>query len=706
MSPPVPSAPANAVDFVAVAQRALRDLADRAELPSWWIGRTEGPDQVLVAALDPVLGVQVGDALPWADTHCRRVVEEGAHPLSLAMPRWPDSLAGRPGAVEGRPVSVVSVPLTSPDGRVLATLCGIGEGDGTRLPGLLDSIRLQGDLLGALLAAELELADRTRADRHAAVEGRVDEVTGIATLPAWQEALAAEEQHAARHALPVSLVLLEVQGLTEVNAELGLPAGDALLHRAAAAAAARLRGGDLVARTAPDRFGLLLPGTDATGAAALTERLRTALAAAGIGTRTGHATRSYETTLFATWASAEERLAADVPTTPHRRPAPAPPAPGRSPLDALLDLARRQLGADIAFITTIEGERRLIRNVACPRTVPYVPGMPAAQDDGLCDRVVATGRPFVVPDLGVPAFEQSSARAAGARTYVGIPLRRRDGSLYGTLCALSRQPDPGLRDRDAEVLSAVADAVMELVEEEDGARRLRRARLARLADLDASGGPVVVYQPVVDLVSGATVGAEALSRFPAGTPSPDRWFADAAEVGAGEDLELSALDNALRGLPHLPGFLALNVSPSTITTPGFLRRLQALPLDRVVVEITEHSAVADYTALLQALEPLRRNGLRIAVDDTGAGYASLSHVLAMLPDFIKLDISLVRGIDADTSRRALAAGLVTFAQATGARIIAEGIETAAELAVLRELGVGLGQGYHLARPAPLRIAAA
>ncbi|MEZ0166071.1 EAL domain-containing protein [Kineococcus sp. LSe6-4] len=710
--------PGPVVDFVAVAHRALRDLSQRAGLGSWWIGRTEGPDQVLLAVVDPVLGLAVGDALPWADTHCRRVVEQDAHPVALGLPRWPDSLAARVGARADTAVDVISVPLTAPDGRVLATLCGVGTGDGTRLPELLDSIRVQGDLLGALLAAELELADRTRAAARADLAGRADEVTGVATAQSWQEGLAQEEAHAARHAVPVSLVLLQVLGLGQVNTELGMPAGDALLHRAATAIGARLREGDLLARTGPDRFGLLLPGTGDGGAAALTERLRTALAAEGVTVRTGRATRSHTTTLFAAWSAAEDRLATDTPTSPGRtgvgqtgggraglaRP-PAPRPAGGSALDALLDLARRQVGADIAFITTVEGERRVIRNVACPEVVPVAPGMPVVRGDGLCDRVLATGEAFVVPDLAV-THATSTVHRQGLRTYVGVPLRRRDGSLYGTLCALSREADPDLRPRDADVLEAVAGAVMELVEEEDGARRVRRARLARLADLDATGGPAVVYQPVVDLASGATVGAEALSRFPAGTPAPDRWFADATEVGAGQDLELAALDNAVRGLPHLPGFLALNVSPATITTPAFLRRLGSLPPERIVVEITEHSAVADYATLLRTLEPLRRNGLRIAVDDTGAGYASLSHVLAVLPDFIKLDISLVRSIDADTSRRALTAGLVTFAQATGAGIIAEGIETAAELAVLRDLGVGLGQGYHLARPAPLRITAA
>ncbi|WP_432565495.1 EAL domain-containing protein [Kineococcus sp. SYSU DK003] len=698
-----PTTAAAAVDFLTAAQRTLADLAVRVGLPTWWIGRVEGPDQVLLVTVDPLLGLSAGDALPWADVYCRRVVEEGAHPILRGLQHLPESLAALADGQDLSGTCLVSVPLTAPDGRLLATMCGLGPGDGAQLPGLLDSIRLQADLLGALLAAELELTERSRAAERAAQNRVADEVTGVVPLAVWQSALTAEEERAARHALPVSVLVLELSDLAALNAAQGLPAGDSLLHRAATAVAARLRSADLLARTGGNRFGVLLPGTGTEGARALTQRLRTALAAEGVSVRTGHATRTRTTTLPATWAAAEKALSTDVATTAS---ASSPVVPVASPvgggaLDAMLDLARRQLGAEVAFISTLEGEHRFIRNVASPTPVPMVPGMSAPLDGSLCSRVLRSGQAVVAPDTTVGEFADSNAARLGMGSYVGVPLRRRNGSLYGTLCAVSRGADHDLHERDADVLDAVAGAVMELVEEEDGARRLRRSRLARLADLEALGGPQVVYQPIVDLASGIAVGAEALSRFPAGTPTPDRWFADAAEVGHGEELELLALRNAVHGLPHVPGFLALNLSPSTITTPAFARALEGLPLDRVVVEITEHAAVSDYSVLLSMLSPLRARGLRIAVDDTGAGYASLSHVLAVLPDFIKLDISLVRGIDADTSRRALAAGLVTFATATGALIIAEGIETASELAALRELGVQLGQGYHLARPAAL-----
>ena len=697
----VPAAPA--VDFLGVANRTLADLAQRIGLPSWWIGRTEGTDQVILAATDPLFGLTPGDALPWADTHCRRVVEDGVDPVLAGLDSVPASLAPLAAGKDLGAVSLITVPLTGPDGTVLATLCGVGGGNGAHLHDLVPSVRLQGDLLGALLAAELELTERSRAAERSAQSERADEVTGVAPPETWQTALIAEEARAARHAAPVSIVLIDLPDLVDVNRRLGYAAGDGLLHRTASTVGARLRSGDLLARIAGDRFGVLLPGSGLEGSRAFVERIRTALAADGVSVRVGAATRDRAQGLLATWARAEDAIAADTAS----RASATPPPPARtvsgsdSTLDALLDLARRQIGAEFAFISTLEGDRRYIRNAVSPFPTSLTPGTEVTGRRSLCDRVLSQDDALVAVDTSEPEFDAHRDHLLREGSYVGIPLHRRDGSLYGTLCTVSRTPDHSLRPRDAEILRAVTGAVMELVEEEDRSRRARRGKLARLDDLDAAGGPVVVYQPVVDLATGQAVGVEALSRFPHGTPTPDRWFADATEVGCGEELELSALDNALHGLPVLPGFLALNLSPATITTPGLLRRLERLPLDRIVLEITEHSAVADYASLLSTLEPLRRRGLRIAVDDTGAGYASLSHVLAILPDFIKLDISLVRDIDTDTSRRALAAGLVTFASATDALIIAEGIETAEELDVLRELGVQLGQGYHLARPAAL-----
>lgn len=212
------------------------------------------------------------------------------------------------------------------------------------------------------------------------------------------------------------------------------------------------------------------------------------------------------------------------------------------------------------------------------------------------------------------------------------------------------------------------------------------------------------YQPIFDLKSGELSGVEALARF-ASDPrmTPDRWFAAAWASGLGEAMELLAVSEATEILDQLPGgaYLSLNLSPRADLLRAFGEFAQDLPLDRMVVEITEHAPVADYPGVRAAMEQLRLRGVRFAIDDTGAGYASLRHILQLHPDFLKLDISLTHGIDTARSQRAITAALVAFAEETSCSVIAEGIETKAEEDTLRELGVGYGQGFLLGYPGPL-----
>jgi len=239
--------------------------------------------------------------------------------------------------------------------------------------------------------------------------------------------------------------------------------------------------------------------------------------------------------------------------------------------------------------------------------------------------------------------------------------------------------------------------------EEEGDAGARRRRISRIRRVLGSDGLAMAFQPIVDLRDGRVVGFEALARFTRGPERPpDAWFAEAEAVGLGRELEVAALRSALAHLDRLPAetYLSVNASPSTAALP-FLVDLLAGRAERVVIEITEHAPVEDYDVLCDALDHLRATGVRVAVDDAGAGFASLSHILRLMPDLIKLDVVLTRGIDADDTRRQLASAISSFASGIGAAIIAEGIETRAELASLRELGVPYGQGFLLARPAPL-----
>ena len=214
-----------------------------------------------------------------------------------------------------------------------------------------------------------------------------------------------------------------------------------------------------------------------------------------------------------------------------------------------------------------------------------------------------------------------------------------------------------------------------------------------------NGVVAVALQPVVQLADGRVVGHEALARFGGRVPT-DRWFRGAGLHGLAEELELLTVRTALRALPGLDPehSLAVNLSPLALASPAVLESLESADLSRVVVEITEHEAVRDYAAARMHLGRLRAGGARIAVDDIGAGFASLRHALLLRPDVIKLDQSLTRGIDSDARQRAVVVAVTRFAEEVGVELIAEGVETPEQATALQQLGLVLGQGWGLGVP--------
>jgi EAL domain-containing protein (putative c-di-GMP-specific phosphodiesterase class I) len=209
------------------------------------------------------------------------------------------------------------------------------------------------------------------------------------------------------------------------------------------------------------------------------------------------------------------------------------------------------------------------------------------------------------------------------------------------------------------------------------------------------------FQPIVDLRTGRTVGFEALTRFAGGQP-PDRVFSDAAKAGIGAELEGATMRAAVGEGALLPrdAWLSLNVSPSFL---GAYAELAGILADRgrpIMLEVTEHEVIDDYARLHSAMRALGP-GVRLAVDDAGAGVANFRHLVDLRPNLIKIDAGMIRGVEADVSRQALIVGLVHFAEVTGAQVLAEGLETRSELDTVVRLGVTLGQGFLLAHPAPV-----
>jgi EAL domain-containing protein (putative c-di-GMP-specific phosphodiesterase class I) len=229
-----------------------------------------------------------------------------------------------------------------------------------------------------------------------------------------------------------------------------------------------------------------------------------------------------------------------------------------------------------------------------------------------------------------------------------------------------------------------------------------RGRLVR--EVLDRGALVTLLQPVVDMATGAVVSQEALTRFPEARPDgPAAVFADAAAVGLGPELELLAARRALEAARRLPPEMpvAVNLSAAALLRPAVVDLLLDHRDAGIAVELTEHERIDDYTAVLATTEALRRAGIRLAVDDAGAGYASMRHILRLRPDVIKLDIALVAGVHTDPAKQAMLSAMVAFAADTGADLVAEGVEEPEERDALLARGIRFGQGYLFGAPAPV-----
>ena len=213
----------------------------------------------------------------------------------------------------------------------------------------------------------------------------------------------------------------------------------------------------------------------------------------------------------------------------------------------------------------------------------------------------------------------------------------------------------------------------------------------------------VEFQPIVELVGERPVGFEALGRIAEAKISVPRWLQGAQAAGIGTELEVLLVRVALTRLPDLPAdmFLSVNISPESLVSAAFSACLAEHDISRVVFELTEHTPFPDGRILAQQMSYVRERGGRIALDDVGAGYTSIRHVLALSPEFIKLDQTLVELAEHESGHRAMVRALAAFATETGSEVVAEGVETPQQLEMLRELGVGLGQGFLWARKGPL-----
>jgi diguanylate cyclase (GGDEF)-like protein/PAS domain S-box-containing protein len=610
-----------------------------------------------------------------------------------------------------------------------------------------------------------DITNRKSNERRLAHLAQHDSLTGLPNRSLFNERVVQAMERTRHSKCPMALMYLDIDHFKQINDSLGHGAGDALLTGFAARLKASVREGDTVARLGGDEFTILIQdlqkeddaktvasnilrnvarefqvlsqqvnvttsigiaqyrGEDISPDKLLTRADKALYQAKKAGRNTFRVAKSEaapgEPASVAKTLTAEVQADIAADTAPASRPTisdflatnrvTGSDTAGNFLADALR-VIREHLQMDVAFISEFTEGRREFRHVDSANGHPPIQvGGSDPLEESYCQRVVDGRLPELIPDaFDFPAaLELPATIALPVRAHASVPIRLRNGRIYGTLCCFSNMPDESLNERDIQMMKVFADLTARQIDQERAADDAYDESRTRIQSLLSNDALTIVYQPIYDVEQERIVGFEALSRVSAEPKrTPDAWFAEAANVGLGIELEIRAIEKALAGLEVLPPdvYVSLNASPETIVSGELERVLKRAPHERIVLEITEHDLINEYLQVDDILRPLRALGVRVAVDDAGAGYASFRHILELAPDLIKLDMSLTRCIDNNSSCRALASALIRFARETESVIVAEGVETVAELQTLRGLGVTHVQGYLLGRPSPLESA--
>lgn len=381
-------------------------------------------------------------------------------------------------------------------------------------------------------------------------------------------------------------------------------------------------------------------------------------------------------------------------------------------LSKLLSLVRKHLSMDVAFVSEFINGKRVFRFVDNPSTTSAVQvGNSDPSKESYCRKIADNQLEQIIPDSKnhpitgkMPVTQRLNIGA-----YMGVPITLNSGEIYGTLCCYKSHKDESLNNRDLAFLKLISEIATELIEKKIQYEQLNQEAKAIIEQIISTKNIHTYFQPIFNLKTNKISGFESLARFFIEPyRAPDVWFNEAATFGLGESLEMSAIENTLAVSAEFDKdlYISINTSPEHILSGALEKALHNTDCRKIVLEITEHTQILDYQAIRDKLAPLRAEGMRLAIDDAGAGYASFQHILELQADIIKLDVSLTQNINCDKSKFLLAKALCGFSKAINCIILAEGIETLEELNALRTLGVDKVQGYFLGKPGPLSKALA
>ncbi|MDH5434491.1 MAG: EAL domain-containing protein [Gammaproteobacteria bacterium] len=379
-------------------------------------------------------------------------------------------------------------------------------------------------------------------------------------------------------------------------------------------------------------------------------------------------------------------------------------------LNILLSIIRKHLGMSVSFISEFVDGERVFRYLDTENKNSHIKvGDSDPLDETYCKKIVDNKLTNVICDTSknIITSKLDVTDKLSIGSYLGVPITLSSGEVYGTFCCYKNCPDNTLNQNDLSYLRVISEIASNYIEENIASKNIHRESKKRIQSVLDEDKIIIHYQPIFNIQTNQIAGFESLSRFNTETyRTPDIWFKEASQVGMGEKLEIAAIVKAIKGLNELDSntYISVNTSPEYILNGAIANVLQNIDTNRIVLEITEHSPVSSYSDLRLALEPLRKKGVRLAIDDAGAGYSSFQHILELEADIIKLDISLTQNIHSEPRKYLLAKALCAFAKSIKCTIIAEGIETDEELNSLRGLGIDLIQGYLLGRPMPIEEA--
>jgi len=373
-------------------------------------------------------------------------------------------------------------------------------------------------------------------------------------------------------------------------------------------------------------------------------------------------------------------------------------------IESALRLMRNHLDLDVAFVSHLREGKRVFqhvnRNENKPRTQLVQKGGSDPEEDSYCYYVTQGTVPEFLKDPAKhPVTGQMEAtHAFPVGTHFSVPILLSNGETHGTLCGFSLEVQEHAKEENLKLVRMLVEMVKDAVEDEENRRKDQIEKRQKLLNLQAGKDFQTVFQPIVNLQKCKVKSFEGLTRFD--NKRPDLVFEEAWNLQAGFELEMKAAEAFLThpSARLLNTGVSINAAPETVCNPSFLELINQHKEKAITVELTEHVKVENYKKLLYSLKELKSLGVTLAIDDVGAGFSGLNHILKLSPDIIKLDGPVIRNIDRDREKQAMTSALVSFAQKTDTLIVAEQIETAKEAAMLIDMGVEYGQGYYLGKP--------